>query len=627
MTQPPNQPPSGGFGAPQDPNQPPAPQPPGQPPQMPAQPPQGPSAPQTPPSGAPQAPPATQPGYGYPQTPPAPQPSYGYPQQPGPYGQPTQPGQPGPYNQPTQPGQPGPYGQPTQPGQPGPYGAQPQYGYPQQQYPGGPGMPGTPPGGGGKNPFKGKPGLIVAAVAAGALVIGGVAWAVVGGNDDDPSKKKPLANGTNDPKNSSAPANPGDGDGDGQGERDDLNAGRQPGESKVLFYKEAPKVPGSGADAKGMWIKDDIAAKAAYKEISAYDVNTGKTAWPTIKFPQKICGTTPQATDDNKIVVAFKDGQKDDSKCSQIQIVDLKTGDKGWLKPVKEEGLFDMSLSIDLSITGDTVMVGRSQSGTALRISDGKQLFVADKKDPGTCFPSGFAGGKKMLVAYSCGASSPTEHDELQQIDPKTGKAVWTKEFPKGWRIGRIYSESPTIVYLTNEDKKKWNITTLKPNSSATRSEVAVEEKFAPECDGSSFLGGSLQGCLGATTDDKNLYLPTEATSGANEVVAISLATGKEAWRVKSPLEESMLPIKVDGDAVIGYVQPSYDAGGQIVSIPISGSHKPKTLLKNPSGTSEIEDGFYSKAVDYVDGRFYISTTRLSGSSKGQEKLMLAYGK
>ncbi|MEV0528329.1 PQQ-binding-like beta-propeller repeat protein [Streptomyces sp. NPDC050439] len=626
MTQPPNQPPSGGFGAPQDPEKGSAPQPPGQPPQMPGQPP-------APPSGAPQTPPpasAPQPGYGYPQTPPAPQPGYGYPQQPGPYnqpgpyGQPTQPGQPGPYGQPTQPGQPGPYSQPTQPG---PYAQQPQYGYPQQQFPP-PGVPGTQPpggGGGGKNPFKGKPLLVVAAVAAAALVIGGVAWAVVG--SDDGGKKKPVAEKSDDPKSSeSAPVNPGDGDGDG-GQQEDLNAGRQPGEAKVLWYKEAPKVPGSGADAKGMWIQGDVAIKAAYKEITAYKVKTGDEAWPTIKFPQKICGTTPQVTKDNKIVVAYKDGQKDSAKCSQVQVVDLETGEKGWTKPVKEEGLFDFSSDADLSITGDTLMVGRSQSGTALRMSDGKELFVSGKKDEGTCFPSGFTGGKKMLRALSCGASSPTEHDELQQIDPKTGKAVWTRKFEKGWQIGRIYSESPTIVYLTNEDKKQWNITTLKPNSSATRSEVGVDEDFAPECGGSTFLGGSLQGCLGATTDDKNLYLPTKATTGANEVVAISLANGKEAWRVKSPLEESMLPMKVEGGELIAYVSPAYDSGGQVVSIPLSGSHKPKTLLKNPEGTSEIESGFFSKDVDYVDGRFYISTTRLSGSAKGQEKLMLAYGK
>ncbi|MFF1711030.1 PQQ-binding-like beta-propeller repeat protein [Streptomyces sp. NPDC058268] len=625
MTQPPNQPPAGGFGAPQDPQQGSASQPPGRPPQPPGQPPQMPGQPPAPPTGAPQTPPpAPQPGYGYPQTPPAPQPGYGYPQQPG---QPGPYNQPGPYGQPTQPGQPGPYGQPTQPGQPGPYGQQPQYGYPQQQFPGGPGMPGTPPaGGGGKNPFKGKPGLIVAAVAAAALVIGGVAWAVVGG--DDGGKKKPVADKSDKPKASdSAPVNPGDGKGDGSEQTEDLNAGRQPGESKVLMYKEAPKVPGSGADANGMWVQGDVVIKAAYKEISASKVKTGDSAWPTIKFPQKICGTTPQVTKDNKIVVAYKDGQKDDAKCNQVQVVDLTDGSKGWTKPVKEEGLFDMSLSTDLSITGDTLMVGRSQSGTALRMSDGKELFVADKKDPGTCFPSGFTGGKKMLVAYSCGASSPTEHDELQQIDPKTGDAVWTKKFDKGWRIGRIYSESPTIVYLTNEDKKQWMITTLKPNSSATRSNVGVDEKFAPECGGSTFLGGSLQGCLGATTDDKNLYLPTEATSGANEVVAISLATGKEAWRVKSPLEESMLPMKVEDGSLIAYVTPSYDAGGQVVSIPLAGSHKPKTLLKNPAGTAEIESGFFSKDIDYVDGRFYISTTRLSGSAKGQEKLMLAYGK
>ncbi|MGW6269235.1 outer membrane protein assembly factor BamB family protein [Streptomyces sp. NPDC055060] len=610
MTQPPNQPPSGGFGAPQDPRQGSAPQPPGQPPQPPPQPP-------APPSGAPQTPPAPQPGYGYPQTPPAPQPGYGYPQQPGPYAQP------GPYGAPTQPGQPGPYGQPTQQG---PYAQQPQYGYPQQQFPGGPGMPGTPPAGGGKNPFKGKPGLIVVAVAAAALVIGGVAWAVVGG--DDGGKKKPAAGKSDKPKVSgSAPVNPGDGKGDGGEQAEDLNAGRQPGESKVLMYKEAPKVPGSGADANGMWVQGDVVVKAAYKELTASKVKTGDTAWPTITFPQKICGTSPQVTKDNEIVVAYKDGQKDDSKCSQIQVVDLSDGSKGWTKTVKEEGLFDMSLNTDLSITGDTLMVGRSQSGTALRMSDGKELFVADKKDPGTCFPSGFAGGKKMLVAYSCGASSPTEHDELQQLDPKTGAAVWTKKFPKGWRIGRIYSESPTIVYLNNEDKKQWNITTLKPNSSATRSEVGVDEKFAPECGGSTFLGGSLQGCLGATTDDKNLYLPTDATSGANEVVAISLATGKEAWRVKSPVAESMLPMKIDGGSLIAYVTPSYDTGGRVVSIPLSGSHTPKTLLKNPAGTAEIESGFFSKDVDFVDGRFYISTTRLSGSAKGQEKLMLAYGK
>ena len=76
-------------------------------------------------------------------------------------------------------------------------------------------------------------------------------------------------------------------------------------------------------------------------------------------------------------------------------------------------------------------------------------------------------------------------------------------------------------------------------------------------------------------------------------------------------------------------MQPSYDAGGRVVSIPTTGgsSHTPTKLLQNPQGTADIENGFYSKAVDYVDGRFYISTTRLTGTDEAKEKLMLAFGK
>ncbi|WMD09251.1 PQQ-binding-like beta-propeller repeat protein [Streptomyces sp. FXY-T5] len=586
MTQPPSQPPHGGFGAPQ--NQPPqgggygAPQPP-----------QGP--PQTPPP--PQGPP--QPGYGYPQQPP---------QQPGPYGQP---GQPGPYH-------PGPYGQPQQPG---PYG-QPGYGYPQQpQYPG---APGTPPGGGSNNPFKGKPALIIGAAVAALLVVGATVWAVTG--DDGKSKKKPVAQKSDDPKaGSSAPVNPGDGSGDGGEDPEDLNAGRQAGEAKVLWYKEAPDAPGSGADADGMWITDKTAVKAAYKQLFAYNVGDGKPSWDAITFPQKICATTPQKTSDDKIVVAYMSGSSDRAKCNQLQQIDLVTGEKGWKGQVGDGALFDSTLSVELSITGKTLMVGRSQSGTAYDVTNGDKLF--DKKKYGNaCFPAAFAGGEKLIAVSSCGAGTDKEHDEVQELDPKTGKARWTQPFDKGWRVARTYSVSPLVVYSTNEDKKAWNISTF-TSGGKFRSQVGFDEDFAPEC-GWAILERNLTGCQGVAADDSTLYLPTKATTGANEIVAVDLANGKEKWRVKSPADESMLPVKTEGGKLIAYVQPSYDAGGQIVSIPTGGgSHKPSKLLQNPEGAADIENSFFSKDVDWVDGRFYISTTRLSGNDDTKEKLMLAYGK
>ncbi|MDC0767842.1 outer membrane protein assembly factor BamB family protein [Streptomyces sp. HD] len=601
MSQPPNQPPQGGFGAPQDPRQGGfgAPQP--------AQPPQQ-GAPQTPPppQGAPQTPPPPQ---GPPQAPPppqgppagAPQPGYGYPQQPAqqvPYAS-------GPYGQPQQ--QPGPYGYPQQPGQ--------GYGYPAQpQYPGAPGA-------GSGNPFKGKPALIIGAAVAALLVIGGTVFAVTRGGDDDP--KNPVSQGSDGPKGSESPS--ASEESEGGADPENLNGGRQPGEAKILWYKQAPDAPKSGADAPGLWITDKAAVKAAYKQIFAYNITDGEEAWAPISFPQKICSVTPQKSSDNKVVVAYESGSSDRAKCNKLQQVDLTTGAKGWSGSVSNGGLFDNTIKIELSITGNTLMVGRAQSGTAYDVNSGKKLY--DKERYGDkCFPAAFAGGEKLIAVSSCDATGTDEHDEIQQLDPATGKAKWTQRYDKGWQIARVFSIDPLVVYSTNEDKKAWNISTL-GNDGKFRSEVGVDLKIGTEC-GWAILERNLRGCAGVAADANTLYLPTEATTTANEIVAIDLANGKEKWRVKSPADEPMLPIKVEDGKLIAYVKPSYDAGGQVVAIPVTGSsHQPAKLLQNPASAASVENGFFSRTYDWVDGRFYLASTRLTGNDESKEKLMLAFGK
>ncbi|MEW2163953.1 PQQ-binding-like beta-propeller repeat protein [Streptomyces sp. NPDC007084] len=631
MSQPPSQPPQGGFGAPQD-----------QPPTGGSGTPQDPraqggfGAPQNPPhnpppSGPPGTPPSAPPQPGTPPpphgTPPPPAPGYGYPQQPGPYAQPgpygQQPQQPGPYGQPQPPG---PYGQPGPYQQPGPYGypqQQPGYGYPQQPtYPGG---PGTPPPGGSKNPFKGRPALVIAAAVAALLVVGGTVWAVNSGGDDE---KKPVARQSPSvsPTASASddPVNPGDGSGDGGSDDEDLNAGRGPGESKVLWYKSAPDAPASGADAPGQWITGKTAVKAAYKQVLAYHTGDGKPAWDALTFPQKICAATPQKTSDDKVVIAYMSGPSSSAKCNQLQQIDLDTGAKGWSGKVADGGLFDSALSVDLSITGHTLTVGRSMSGTGYDVSSGKKLWDKEKYGP-SCFPSGFAGGPKLISVASCGAGSDTEHDEVQELDPATGHAKWTTKIPKGWKVQRAYSVDPVVLYLTNDAKKTVNVTALTAGG-GLRSQLKSDDGFAPEC-GFAILSRDLTGCFGTAADADTLYLPTDQKTGANEVVAFDLATGKEKWRVKSPVDATMMPMRTEGGRLIAYVEASYNGGGRVVSVPTSGSHKPTTLLQNPQGTAKIESGFYSKAVDYVDGRFYISTTRLTGNDEAKEKLMLAFGK
>ncbi|MEV5874438.1 PQQ-binding-like beta-propeller repeat protein [Streptomyces sp. NPDC052101] len=575
MTQPPNQPPEGGFGAP-----------PGQPPQG-----GGFGAPGVPPTPPPPAQPPAVP-------PQPPQPGYGHPQQPGPYGAPTAAGTPGLYGYPQQPG---PYGAPPQPG----FGQQPPY----------PGAPGAMPGG---RP-KGRTALIIGAAVAALLVIGGTVYAVTSGD----GKKKPVAQHSDDPKHSATTAPSASSSTGGGDDPENLNAGRQAGEAKVLWYKSAPDTPGSGADAPGLWVTGKTAVKAAYKQVFGYSVGDGKPAWSPITFPQKICAVTPEPSADGKVVVAYMNGTDSKAECNQLQQIDLDTGQKGWSGRTDHRGAFDIQVEIDLTISGETLMVGRSGAGTAYDVDSGKKLYEKGEYG-GSCAPSGYAGGAGRLIqASSCAPFEPNEHYEIQELDPATGKVKWNQPVKKGWEVTKVYSLDPLVVYLTNPDKKAWNISTFTKDGKF-RSEVKVDEKFAPRC---GFLDQGLQGCQGVAADADTLYLPTDTTSTANEIVAIGLADGKARWRAKSPAAEPMYPVKAEGGKLVAYVEPSYDAGGQVVSIPVTGS-SPRTtkLLQNPQGTAEIEGAFYDGVVGWADGRFFISAGRLSGSGQSKEKMIMAFG-
>ncbi|MEU1125910.1 PQQ-binding-like beta-propeller repeat protein [Streptomyces sp. NPDC005899] len=617
MTQPPSQqPPQGGFGAPQEPQG--TPQPPqGQPPQ--GQPPQGPPPPAAPPQMPPVPP--SQPGYGYPQ-PPAGQPGYGYPQASGPYAQ--QPGpygaQPGPYGQ-----QPGPYGQQ----QPGPYGgpAQPGHGYPQQQFPGAP-----VPGGSGGGPFKGKPAVVIGAALAALLVIGGgVFFAVSGGDGDD--KKPVAASSSGDTKPSTSPTvDEGDGTGGGREADDDLNAGRKAGEAKVLWLtKNGVDLPRNGADVYGPWIVGDTLVKGMYRSVVGYSVADGKEKW-TLPLPADMCAAPGTPTADGKIVIGVESGTTDKADCSELQLIDLNTGKAGWKKSVKKNGAWDLMSDIGLAISGDTVTVGRTGNSSAYRVSDGKELFG---KPSGNCQPFAFAGGAKLIAASSCRTSDlDNPQHQVQEIDPLTGKAKWTYTPKRGWEVDKVYSVSPLVVSLTQSEEKKWSILALRENGTLRSQLVGgKEDKFSVDC-GHDFavFGEKLEGCTGVAADANTFYMMTEddtsGTGRTNKVIAFDLNTGKPKWKAPAPAERTMKPLGTEGGGVLVYLEPSYDKGGAIATIaPTGGS--PKVLLQHPDSTTRIEN-FFSSTTLYAGGRSFVVSTRVSASNDEEEKeqtTMMAFGK
>ncbi|MFE2328830.1 PQQ-binding-like beta-propeller repeat protein [Streptomyces sp. NPDC059385] len=532
-----------------------------------------------------------------------PQPSaYGFPPQgANPYAQ-----QPGP-QQPPQPQQ---FQHPQQPP------TQPMYGYPPPP-PGLPGMPTTVPG----TPSKKKPAVLVAASVAALLLVGGVGYIAFAGADDDP--KKPVAQGSpaDGKPSASASVDNGDGSGNGSGEAD-LNSGRKQGEDKVLWLKTV-KIdgPGMGVESPGQWVAGDTVVKGVRKSLTAYSAADGKEKW-TLPFPALICATTPQTTTDGKTVVMYKDGESDTASCTWMRVVDLKTGKEVWSKEVPKEGLFDIFTSPSVDITGDTVAINRGGNASAFRISTGDKLFTGNQAE-GCGADSYTSGNGKMIALATCRDENSTV--EVQGVDPVTGAKGWTFRLPPKFKVTGIYSVDPVVLDLGNEESKERSIVVIGPDGKQTAT-LTGEGSFPVGC-GDTGLFRSLTTCASSAVADNTLYLATKESGGkANEIVAFDLASGKAKWRTPAGDGRTITPLKAADGQLVFYRQAEEDKGGEILSIPAAGG-TPTALLRNPSGpAAPIEHSFRLPDVDWVDGRFFISTGHLKAEGK-EEKLLMVFGK
>ncbi|MEV5013819.1 PQQ-binding-like beta-propeller repeat protein [Streptomyces sp. NPDC053780] len=596
---PPNQPPtppSGGppgFGKAPEPGY-------GYPQTPPQTPPQAPAAPPTPPAG----PPPQQPGYGYPQTPPQPQPGYGYPGQ--------------------QPGQPGPYGQPTPAyGQPG----QPQYGYPQATVP----MQPQPGGPGGGRKINAQLAIIVSAVVAIALIIGGGVWYAKssgdGGKDDTASSSGGTGGkGGTDEKG-------------GEGGESSAGTEKVPSDpaAKVLFQVPAPAVSkdDSSVVVSGSWLTDKVYAKSGIAEVVGYDPGKGSKQW-SIKLAGPVCAASQHVTDDNKTVVIHQPAMPTKAEpshgCTQVAVLDLDAGKTVWTKTAGDQPI---NFS-NVTISGDTVAAGSTEGGVGFDIANGGVLWSPKATD--SCYDAGYGGGDKLVAVRKCGSYDARQLN-IQTIDPKSGKVISEYKMAKGIEYAGVVSTDPLVVAADVGDSagdgsgiSDFFSIDNKTGKLLTRISVPGEQ-FAARCDTIT----KIENCTGLAVGENRLYIPTEEHEGSgesysrtNEVVAFDLATGKQTGqRADAGEDYTITPLRMDGGNVIAYKRPPYDKGGQIVSID-GGSFKQTTLLENPA-TEAVRDVESSMSPDYSEilysqGHLYMSQVFASEPTSADEKEYLAIG-
>ncbi|MER5298077.1 PQQ-binding-like beta-propeller repeat protein [Streptomyces lasiicapitis] len=632
--QPPNQPPQGGFGAPQDPPphgfgapQDPSPQGYGYP--------QAPQPPQTPPPAAPAAPPAAPPAPPQGQ----PQPNYGYPQAPGAPGTPppAAPGTPPPaYAQPTQAAfpavgqQPPGYGYPGQPGQPG---QQPGYGYPGQ-----PTMPMQPQpgggGGGGKKPNK-QMTIIVAAVAAIALIVGGgVFYASTQKDKDD--------------KNNSAKGGDGKGGkGGGEGKNDPPAGGpakeKAPANTsaKVGFQIPAPEVPKDDIwSVAGSWLTDDTYVKSGFvgkakdHALIAYDPASGKQKW-TIPLAGETCAVSKEVTKEGIAAVVYKDAKSTKANkypdCSEVSAVDLKSGKKLWTENVSNSGSkveFE-----EIVISGDTIAAGAGTGGTgAAWDMSGKLLWKPSVGD--TCKDAGYAGGDQLVAVRKCGDYSDPKY-KIQLLDPKTGKEKWSYPLATGVDNAKIISTNPVVFGQDTEEITASGATDVfsLSNNGKLRARIPLEDgKYSHDCDVNKF-----NSCKAIVVGNDKLYVPTRQHDAGgsdygftNEIIAFSLATGKTTGeRADAGKDGEMFPLRMDGGNVLAYKGGGYNKGAKVVSFD-GKSMKETTLLETPAteSISRAISGMVPKSNEllYTNGNLFMGKELISKPYSKDDKEYIALG-
>ncbi|GGX82852.1 hypothetical protein GCM10010358_41300 [Streptomyces minutiscleroticus] len=603
---PPNQPPN------QPPSQPPG--PPGTPPQAQQQPPQGGfGAPQSPPPGGFGAPQDPGPGYGYPQTPPpapgqppaAPSP-YGYPQPP------TAPMQQPGYGYPQAP-PPG-YGHPAQPQHP--YGPPQPYTVPLQAQNGGPS---------GGRKVNAQLAIIVAAVVAIALIVGGGVWYANSSGKDDTAHSGTTG-----------------GDGGKDGEGGDTASGTGGTEkvpastdADVLFQVPSPEVPkGEYWSVSGSWLTDEVYAKASTEGIDGYDPDTGEKSW-TLALPGLVCAGSPEVTKDGVAAVVYENARPTEADkypgCSEVAAFDLRTGKKLWTGSVVSDG--DQKATFkEVSITGGTVAAGSDlKGGAAFDLKTGKVLW---QPKVGKCQDVGYHGGEQLVAVRKCGDYG-NETYEVQLLDPRTGSVKWSYELPAGIDNAKVISSKPVVFGVDSGDITASGVTDVfsLDDGGKLRAKITLPDgKYEHDCE-----VGKVHGCKAIAVGNDKLYVPTKQHAGGgaeysrtNEIVSFSLATGKSTGdRADAGDGYDMVPVRMDGGDIIAYKDGPYDKGAQIVSLD-GGTMKETELLETPA-TDQVRDAISamvprSAELLYTHGRLFMAKDLLSKPYSADAKQYTAIG-
>lgn len=411
----------------------------------------------------------------------------------------------------------------------------------------------------------------------------------------------------------------------------ELDAARKPGEAHGWVAGDSADLPSKDVLTGPVWTVGDTIVQVLYRAVVARRVSDGAVAW-RVSLPAPVCGAPVGLTPDGKVVVAHRNpAVGEEEKCDQIQMLDLKSGQKGWVKKLTTTSKLDRPKTAGLSISGTFLLLHQGATASVHQVSDGTELFDVPTDNPWSstlavgergCHPTASAAGStKMLVISSCPGADGAQFGQIMEIDPRARKVLWRYRVGDGQLIAKVYSTDPVVFTTTTSVSSSftnWRILAL-DRAGKLRSTIDPEKQGIPPCLGLSDLGGTAaQVCRGALATQDTLFLTSETG-----LSAFGLADGRPRWKTDVGTDRQLRPLRAEGGTLLAYLGPSKKEAGRIVRV---GPKKAMTtVLRHPSLARETEYGMQGGDVALAGRRIIISPYWVNGDDRRHDTRLLSF--
>jgi hypothetical protein len=357
------------------------------------------------------------------------------------------------------------------------------------------------------------------------------------------------------------------------------------GAAQELWRIPQGSTPGVQA-AGDHWVTDTHLVRRLPGRVVAYHLATGEVAWelPLSGDPSDDCPSSQQRSGNRVALLRGAEGEQ--NSCGAVTVLDIATGKEVFTTEISPIERTEVTTADVPAVIGDFVLVGSRAGGHMFNIDTGKHVAVAEE---GRCREDAYAVLDDVLVARVSCRERPGSDVVLSGLRAYNADLdeQWSWRAPRSGDgplvIRNVLSADPLVVEVHRSSDDTLEILRVDPVSGESARLLTrprgrdgeyvspCDERGVAHCQQARVAGGKL--ILTTVPQQVNpgtegAYPGMESTEHRNELVAVDLGTGQEAWRTGLVDGRAMHLVPATDGSVVAYQSANAnDVPGLLLSV------------------------------------------------------------